>query len=151
MLTQEIKDAIDECVLCWLATTDRDGIPNCSPKEAFSYDGDRKIVIANIASPGSVRNIRDNPRVCVSFVNILTQRGFKVRGTATYLEAGDADYDTYLPVLSPIVGNAFPIKGVMVVTVTDAAPIIAPSYYMIPGTTVESQVAQSRKTYGLDP
>ncbi len=37
MLTSDIKKYIDQSVLCWLATVSKDGIPNVSPKEIFTY------------------------------------------------------------------------------------------------------------------
>ncbi|UYG01261.1 pyridoxamine 5'-phosphate oxidase family protein [Halomonas sp. GD1P12] len=65
MITEEVKKYIDRSVLCWLATVDRDGDPNVSPKEVFAaYENDR-LVIANIASAGSMRNILSNDAVCV--------------------------------------------------------------------------------------
>ena len=45
-------------VLCWLATVDDHGMPNVSPKEIFCCHGERELLIANIASPQSVRNIK---------------------------------------------------------------------------------------------
>ncbi|WP_301181419.1 hypothetical protein [Thalassolituus sp. UBA3500] len=52
-------------------------------------------------------------------------------------------------VLSPTIGDAFPIQGIIAVQVSKSEPIIAPSYYLVSGTTVESQIAQARKTYGI--
>ncbi len=149
MFTNEIRQSVEESVLCWLATSDLDGYPTCSPKEAFTIFGTDKIVIANIASPGSVKNIASNPNVCVSFINIFEQKGFKLKGAATYLSSNDPDCEKYTEVLRPIVGDVFPVKGIIVVTVAKVEPILAPSYYMVPGTTVESLIAQARKTYGI--
>lgn len=149
MFTEEIKRSVKESVLCWLATSDREGYPTCSPKEAFAIYGENEIVIANIASPGSVKNIESNPNVCVSFINTFKQKGFKLKGTASYLSLSDNSYKKYAEILRPIIGDAFPIKGVIVVVVSKSEPIIAPSYYMIQGTTVESQVSQAKKTYGV--
>ncbi|MFI0416312.1 MAG: pyridoxamine 5'-phosphate oxidase family protein [Candidatus Thiodiazotropha sp.] len=64
---------MNESVLCWLATSGEDGFPNCSPKEAFTFYEDDKIVIANIALPQSGKNIKANSNVCVSFINIFKQ------------------------------------------------------------------------------
>lgn len=55
-LNEAVKKAIDESVLCWLATADTDNHPNCSPKEVFTYYNE-KIIIANIASPLTVSKI----------------------------------------------------------------------------------------------
>ena len=149
MISKEIRESIKESMLCWLATSGQGGIPNCTPKEAFTSCGDDKIVIANIASPESVKNIKSNPNVCVSFIDIFRQKGFKLKGTALYLSPGDPDYRNYEEILRPIIGSSFPIKGIIVVTVDKSSHIIAPSYYMIPGTTEETKIKQSKKAYGV--
>lgn len=57
MLSDEVKKSIEESILCWLATADSKGMPNVSPKEVFLPYGKEEIIIANIASPKSVKNI----------------------------------------------------------------------------------------------
>jgi hypothetical protein len=82
MLSPEVLEYATRSVLCWLATADEAGQPNVSPKEIFAVFDSTHVVIANIASPTSVRNVLVNPRVCVSFVDVFVQKGFKVIGTA---------------------------------------------------------------------
>jgi len=96
MLRPEIITSAQKSVLCWLATADAQGQPNVSPKEIFTfYDADH-FLIANIASPNSVRNIAANPRVCVSFIDVFVQKGFKVSGVAQNIVKQDADYENGL-------------------------------------------------------
>ena len=76
-LTSEIKEYINRSVLCWLATVSAENIPNVSPKEIFNYYGTDKIIVANIASPQTVRNIKQNTNVCISFIDILCKKDFK--------------------------------------------------------------------------
>jgi len=70
-MTKEIRDSIDKSVLCWLATVSAENIPNVSPKEIFTYYQTDKIVVANIASPQTAKNIGQNRNVCVIFIDIL--------------------------------------------------------------------------------
>jgi len=72
MLNKQIKKTIDQCVLCWLASSSAHNIPNVSPKEIFTYFND-EIIIANIASPQTMQNIEQNEQVCISFVHIFIQ------------------------------------------------------------------------------
>ena len=95
LLTRAVREDLDHAVLCWLATVDDDMVPNVSPKEIFCAHGDDALLIANIASPGSMRNIARNPRVCVSFIDVFRQRGFKLIGRATVI-ARDAPAFTKL-------------------------------------------------------
>ncbi|MEM6264941.1 MAG: pyridoxamine 5'-phosphate oxidase family protein [Bacteroidota bacterium] len=60
--TADHIDSINRSVLCWLATASKEKIPNVSPKEIFTHFGGEKIIIANIASPQTVRNIHENIR-----------------------------------------------------------------------------------------
>lgn len=148
MLTEAVKQSIQESVLCWLATVDKDGMPNCSPKEIFSFLGDDELLIANIASPQSVRNLSDNANVCVSFVHVFKQKGFKLKGSAIYAKKGDADYDTLFNVLKPLAGD-FPVLGVIRIKVLEVKPILAPSYHMVDGVTEAEQIESAKRTYGV--
>ena len=55
------ENYFDQFVLCWLATVSEKGVPNVSPKELFIFEREKQLLIANIASPQSVKNIRANP------------------------------------------------------------------------------------------
>jgi hypothetical protein len=57
-LTTAIRNYIDRSVLCWLATVSADDYPNVSPKEIFHYFGTDKLIIANVASPNFVDELR---------------------------------------------------------------------------------------------
>lgn len=148
MFTDEVKKSIDECVLCWLATSNKQGEPNCSPKEIFVARGESELIIANIASPTSVANIQENEKVCVSLVHIFKQKGFKLTGRAKYYHSQDARFASLFSHISPLVGDAFPVKGVILVKVQSAKPIVAPGYYLVPGTDEASQIKNAQTTYG---
>jgi len=149
MMNSEVQQSIKESVLCWLATVDSDGIPNVSPKEMFVSDGDNHILIANIASPSSIENIKANEKVCVSFINIFKQKGFKLKGTARVIDSSEEAYYSKLKLLQQLGGEGFPIKNIIIVSVSSVEPIIAPSYWLFPETTEETQIAQSMRTYGV--
>ena len=134
-------------VLCWLATVDAHGVPNVSPKEIFCCHGGREILIANIASPQSVRNIQGHPQVCVSFVDVLVQKGFKVKGTAVIVKPDHPRFRELEIPLQAMTLGAFPIRSVICVQVQSTAPILAPSYYLRAGTTEESQARAAQAAY----
>lgn len=149
MLSAEVVRSIQTSVLCWLATVDGDGKPNVSPKEVFAPLDDSHVVIANIASPGSVRNVRHNPYVCVSFVDVFVQKGHKLRGSARIVEPDDTEFDAVCAPLLTITQGRFPIKSVIVVQINDVEAIVAPSYWLFPGTTEAGQVASALAAYGV--
>lgn len=151
MLSPDILQSIDRSVLCWLATVDGQGQPNVSPKEIFATFDDAHVVIANIASPQSVRNIRQNPKVCMSFIDVFVQKGYKLHGRARIVPTGDAEFATLAAPLLAMTGDAFPIHSVIHLQVLEAEPILAPSYRLVSGTTEATQVASAMKTYGVMP
>ena len=152
MLHPEVQDAASRSVLCWLATVSADGQPNVSPKEIFAVFDEAHLVIANVASPGSVRNIAVNPLVCVSFVDVFVQKGFKVLGTARNVGPAAPEFARWSAPLRAQAGPRFPIHSVVVVRASAVEPILAPSYRLHPADTTEaSQVAAAMRTYGVQP
>ncbi len=149
MLTTEVKKYADKSVLCWLATVSDDGIPNVSPKEIFVTEGDKHILIANIASPKSVKNIKSNPNVCVSFIDIFVQKGYKIKGIAKLIRKTESAYGQRVKVLKVLAGDAFPIHSIIEIEVEDVQPIIAPSYRLYPETTEQMQIESAMLIYGV--
>lgn len=137
-------------VLCWLATADSNNAPNVSPKEVFTFWGDDKIIIANIASPGSVNNILTNASVCVSFIDVLVQKGFKAKGKADILEEHHSGYDEMKAALEQLTLGKYPFRKIILVDVKHVEPIIAPSYRLFPEMTEQERVEQAKRQYGLD-
>jgi uncharacterized protein len=150
MITAEVAESIDQSVLCWLATISNDGFPNVSPKEAFLHDGEGRILIANIASPMTVRNIAREPRVCVSFVNVFVQKGYKIIGKATVLKAGDAEFEEKHRQLIAAIGTAFTVISVIVIEPVAVDEILAPSYRLFPDSGPPDRIRESLQTYQVD-
>ena len=152
MLPPDLLNSAKRSVLCWLATVDEIGQPNVSPKEIFAPFDDDHLVIANIASPTSVRNLRKNHQVCVSFIDVFVQKGFKVVGTARNIGPEDPEFQYWSAPLHALAGPRFPLRSVIVVKATAVEPIVAPSYRLYPAeTTEQSQVESAMRTYGVQP
>ncbi len=149
-ISNDVTEVAHNSVLCWLATVDAQGQPNVSPKEVWAIADDRHVVVANIASPMTVRNIAQQPQVCLSFVDVLVQKGFKLQGRARELQAGDIDYAYWATPLLAMVGERIPVRSVLLIEVDAVHPIVAPSYWLFPETTTEaSQIEAARRSYGL--
>lgn len=152
MLTAEVQNCAAGSVLCWLATVDAKGQPNVSPKEIFAVLDSEHLVIANIASPASVRNIEVNPLVSISLIEIFVQKGFKITGIARNVRRQDTEFSRWAAPLEVMAGARFLIHSVMVVRATAIEPILAPSYRLYPAeTTEQSQVASAMRAYGVRP
>ena len=148
-LTEDIKAAISDSVLCWLATSSTDNMPNVSPKEIFNCIEDDTIIVANIASPQTVKNIRANKNVCISFIDVLKQKGFQLKGEAKIVVKSSSAFSNMEKVLLLLTKGNFPFATITKITVTDAKPIIAPKYLLYPNTTEQEQIESAKKSYGF--
>ncbi|MDR5886614.1 pyridoxamine 5'-phosphate oxidase family protein [Vreelandella janggokensis] len=120
-----------------------------SPKEVFAAHENDRLVIANIASPGSVRNVLSNDAVCVSFVDVFVQKGFKVRGRANCVARSDSRYASLAGPLEEMVTGKFEIHNLIEVRATAVEPILAPSYQLYPETTEDDQIQIALSAYGV--
>jgi predicted pyridoxine 5'-phosphate oxidase superfamily flavin-nucleotide-binding protein len=148
-LTEDIKKYIDKSVLCWLATASIENIPNVSPKECFTHFGTDSIIIANIASPQTVRNIKLNENVCISFINIFVQKGFQIKGKAEIIENTHSQFTEMNEILTEMMGGKFSFNTITKITLRQVKPIIAPSYILYPETTEMKQIESSKKSYQI--
>src|SRR5690242_6868711 len=94
MLTQDMKRIIEEQRLGFLATASADGTPNVSPKGTFVVLDDRTIAFGEIRSPGTIQNLKANPRVEVNFVDVFVRKGYRFAGTATVVERGESGFES---------------------------------------------------------
>jgi predicted pyridoxine 5'-phosphate oxidase superfamily flavin-nucleotide-binding protein len=152
LLIEPICGTARRSVLCWLATVDAEGQPNVSPKEVWAVADEQHVVVAHIASPISARNIAQHPQVCLSFVDVFVQKGFKLVGTAREVRAADAEFATWAKPLLAMVGQRFTIQSVLVIQVKSVAAIVAPSYRFYPDDTTEaSQMVSGMRAYKVQP
>jgi len=148
-LTTSIKDYIDRSVLCWLATVSDTQMPNVSPKEIFTYYGTDSIIIANIASPQTVKNIQINSQVCISFIDVLVQKGYQLKGKATIITSSDPEFEGMQAKLLLMTEGKFPFQTITKIRVEQVKSIIAPKYLLYPDTTEKAQIASAKKKYGI--
>lgn len=150
LLSPEILHTASRSVLCWLATVSPDGRPNVSPKEIWAVADDSHLVIANIASPTSVRNVRHSMQACVSFIDVFVQKGFKLTGEAVNFERTHPSFQRWAAPLLSKAEPRFTVRSVIVVRVEAVEPILAPSYRLYPEETTEAgQIASAHETYGV--
>lgn len=147
-LNQDQIEAINGNVLCWLATTSESGQPNVSPKEMFLCLDSKTIIIANISSPGSVKNIQTNPKVCFSSIDVFRQKGYKIYGEATILgNDGNKSFEEFRKILIIRYGNSFPILSIIQINISSVSKILAPSYLFNLGKTEEEMINEAKRTY----
>ncbi len=151
MINAKVKKYINKSVLCWLATVNKSNEPNVSPKEMFTFKDDNTLLIANIASPNSIDNIKQNSKVCVSFVDIFVQKGYKIKGIATLIDKKNLEFDQKVTLLTDLFTDKYPIISIIEIKITSVSKILAPSYFLYPDTTEPSQIESAMRTYKVAP
>lgn len=126
MLTSDMKRIIEEQRLGFVATASRDGLPNVSPKGTFVVLDDATIAFGEIRSPGTMRNLKTNPRVEVNFVDPFVRKGYRFSGTASVVERNDAAFDTFRARFRSGLERRF--RAIVTITVTKALPLVSPAY-----------------------
>jgi len=147
MLNEKIRKSINSSVLCWLATSSSDNIPNVSPKEIFMAYREDSIIIANIASPQSVKNIKENQQVCISFIDIFVQKGFQIKGIAEIVDRKNDDFENIQKCLEEMTQGKYPFESITKIKIEKVKEIIAPSYIFYPEISEENKIAEAKKTY----
>lgn len=126
VLTLDMKRVVDEQRLGFVATVCPDGTPNLSPKGTTRVWDDDHLVFANIRSPGTIANLRQNANVEVNVVDPFVRKGYRFKGVATILESGPL-YDELLAFYKER-DSQFAIREIVMIQVQTAQPIDSPAY-----------------------
>ncbi|MGI9599234.1 MAG: pyridoxamine 5'-phosphate oxidase family protein [Acidimicrobiales bacterium] len=128
-LAPEMQRVVLEQRLGFIATVTADGRPNLSPKGTMVVLDDQHLVFADIVSPGTVENLAGNPNVEVNVVDPIVRKGFRFKGTGTVHTDG-ATFDRGLARLRELGSTitADRIRSIVVIEVSDAAPLVSPGY-----------------------
>ncbi len=88
-LTDEAKKAIGEIRPSLLATASRTGKPNVSAKGSLRVLDDEHVVFADIASPRTIANIRENPQVAFICLDAAARKGCRIWGKGSIFNSGE--------------------------------------------------------------
>src|SRR6185295_15235013 len=88
ILTDDMKRVVAEQKLGFVATVCADGTPNLSPKGTTEVWDDDHLIFVDLASPGTVANLRKNPAIEINLVDQLVRKGYRFKGTAEVFEKG---------------------------------------------------------------
>ena len=114
-LTDEAKKAIAEISPSLVATAGGTGKPNVSAKGSLRVLDDDHLVFADIASPRTVANIRENPRVAVICLDAAARKGCRIWGKGSVLNSGEL----YDQLTAEYAEKNMQVKNVVKVAVTE--------------------------------
>ena len=135
ILTDEMKRVVTEIQLCYAATVTPDGKPNLSPKGSITVLGDDELGFADLASPGTIENLRHNPFIELNVVDPFIRRGLRFKGQAEVVIDPDAR-----ALIAKTLGPDYPFERVVRVRVETASAVFSPVYSLTK--VSESEVKQ---------
>ena len=88
-LSDKAKKAIGEIHPSLVATASGTGKPNVSAKGSFRILDDEHVVFADIASPRTIANIRENSQVAIICLDAASRKGCRIWGKGHILNSGE--------------------------------------------------------------
>jgi hypothetical protein len=126
LITPEIKEFLEQQKLGFVATVTPDGTPNISPKGTIIGWTSELLAFANIRSPDTVNNLKNNPDVEINVLDPLLRRGYLFKGSTRILNDGQM-YDEILEFYKNL-GIKSIIHEIILVTVSDVSVVASPLY-----------------------
>ena len=128
MITPEIKDFLNLQKLGYVATVTSDGKPNISPKGTIILWDSQTLAFADIRSPDTMKNLKDNPNVEINVIDPLLRKGYLFQGTARII----GDGTMYQEILNYYRNNGIksPINSIVIVDVSNVSDVTSPLYDM---------------------
>jgi hypothetical protein len=126
ILTNDMMRMVNEQQLGFIATVCPDGTPNISPKGTTAVWDDEHLVFADVCSPNTIANLRQNPVVEINVVDAVLRKGYRFKSVATIVSEGRQFkelLDFYRKRSSTSVKH-----HIVLVKVDHAAPLISPAY-----------------------
>ena len=116
-LSAEAKKIINEFGPALIATASKSGKPNVSPKGSFRVLDDEHVIFANIASPRTIANLKENPQLTAIMLDRSSRKGCRIWGKAEILDRGDL-FDSISTEFAP---RGTKVKHVVKVNVEEVA------------------------------
>ena len=89
MITDKISNFLDVQKLGYVATVSSDSKPNVSPKGTIARWDANTLIFADIKSPDTIANLKQNPHIEISVIDPLIRRGYLFEGIGKIINTGD--------------------------------------------------------------
>ena len=88
-LTEGAKQAIGTIRPAFVGTASKTGKPNVSAKGSLRVLDDEHVIFADVNSPRTTANIKENPQVAIICLDAATRKGCRIWGKAEIISSGD--------------------------------------------------------------
>ncbi|CAN7756048.1 pyridoxamine 5'-phosphate oxidase family protein [Rhizobium sp. LjRoot258] len=150
-ITADMEAIIKQAMLSFVATINEDGTPNLSPKASLTVRNG-VLYFADIASPGTIRNLKRNPSVEINAVDIFQRRGYRFKGRAQLLPP---EHDEYLMIADWVKatnGREYPVDHVVKIETTSITPLLSPAHVFAQPPRSQDEIRNTYiQKYGMKP
>ena len=112
--------------LGFVATVSPDGTPNLSPKGTIIAWDENTLTFADIRSPQTIRNLKNNPSIEINVIDPFSRKGFRFKGDAEIISNGEK-YDKIFSHYQKS-GVKSSIKSIVLVDVKEVNEVLSPLY-----------------------
>ncbi len=139
ILTEDMKRVVRQQRIGFVATVCPDGTPNLSPKGTAAVWDDDHLLFADLASPVTMANLRQNPSIEINLVDLYSRKGYRFKGMARIVEK-ETDSALHEEIFQAYEHGGrgvhqvrLPARAYVLVKVERALPLVSPAY--TPGVT----------------
>jgi len=150
-ITPDMASIIKKAMLSFVATINEDGTPNLSPKASLAVVNG-SLYFADIASPGTIQNLKRNPAVEINVVDVFQRRGYRFTGEASILLQDDAEALMIAEWVRATNGPEYPVDHVVKIETVSIAPLLSPAHVFADPPRHPDEITSSyRHKYGVSP
>ena len=126
LISNEMKELIEKQKLGYVATVSPDNTPNLSPKGTLSVWDDEHLIFADIKSPKTMSNLKENPSVEINVVDPISRKGYRFKGVSTIISSGTE----YEKIIAHYIDNGIKskINKVVLIKVISINQVTSPLY-----------------------
>ena len=139
----KIKQFVNFQKLGYVATVSSDGTPNLSPKGTIAILDDSRLVFANIRSPQTIANLRNNPSIEINVIDPFSRMGYRFQGTTKIISDGD-DFQKISKFFGEK-GIKSKISDIVIINIESFSKVTSPSYDL--GQTKDDLVKKWKQYY----
>ena len=114
-LTEGAKKAIGEIRPSLVATASKTGKPNVSAKGSLRVLDDEHLLFADVASPRTIANIKENPQVAVICLDAASRKGCRIWGKGEIITSGEI----FNKIAADMASRNMKVKNVVKITVEE--------------------------------
>ena len=142
-ISNEIRSFVNFQKLGYVATVASDNTPNLSPKGTIMAIDESHLVFADIRSPQTIENLRNNSSIEINVVDPIRRKGFRFKGSGIIIDQGKQ----FEEILEQYKKNGIKskINAIVIVSVETINEVTSPSYDL--GVTEDELVLKWKKYY----